>query len=333
MVMDLKAELNKLVNDDDTQPGMELNEETPSQEISEEPAEEIQEEVIDESQPAEIEEVPEQVVPDNEDPVDWAPSLKYSHLKKEMDFPEWTHELVKSKELESEFKDLLEKAQGLDFSKAKREELENQIVEKYEPAFNEGQKLASEVNAFNEGVRSENIADNYYTLKSIGLDDEKIKDLARHVLQAEKLDPQQRAAFDNQFQAKNQLTEYETKLSNMQYQLNQTEVAAAEARFDGFLDSRADIAKEYESRDGNGSGDFKADFMSYGIAQEAKTGRQMEWKDALKSFKKIHGLGRAKAKPSPVKRNVPNLNSTGHSPIEKQIDSIQEFEKIFDSLG
>jgi len=281
-----------------------------------------------------VEEIVEEIKPEE---VEWVPSLKYKHLKEEKDFPEWSKSLIKSKEMEDNFKQLFEKSEGLDFSIQRRENLENKLAElqtTYDTQSKEVGSLVKEVNTFNQGINSEDIAEQRYALNnSAKFSDEKILNVARHILEMQKLSPQQQSIQNQRFETKHQISDYEQKLQDLQSQVNTSQQMAIESQLDGFLANRSDAVKEYESMEGNEGSSFKEDFISYGIAKEEKLGKPLEWKDTFKEFKRIHGLGKPKVSPTTVNRKVPNLSSTGQSPIEKNIASMDEFEKIYNGLN
>lgn len=329
--MDLRSELDALANGDDegASENLETNqvEETNETEQQEDPVIETDQSIDDDSATTEF----ESTTDDSEE--EWTPSFKYKSLGEEFDFPEWSKELVKSKELEESFRSILEKSQGLDLVKGKKEALETEYAEYKNTAdsqLGEARQLAEVVQDFNTQISSDSPKEQLSALIGAGLTEKAVLDIARHVLDLQKLAPEQRQAYDAQFEQRNQITEYERTVETQNAQLQQIQVQAAQAELNSFLSSRADIVKEYESREGNKAGDFQENFIHYGIAMQQKLGKDIDYADAFTSFKKVHALGQKQ--PKPANRQVPNLKSTGHSPIEKRFESMEDLQAFQNKL-
>lgn len=329
-MVDLRSELEALSNSDDT----EVSEALPDQQVEDNvgaPAEETQE--VEASQPIEDSETTELEATPEVSESEWSPSLKYKSLGEEFDFPEWSKEFVKSKELEENFRSVLEKAQGLDLVKGKKEAIETEYAEYKTTAdaqLGDARKLAEVVQDFNSQISSNSPKDQLSALVNVGLSEKAVLDIARHVLDLQKLAPEQRQAYDAQFEQRNKINEYERTVEQQNSQLQQIQVQAAQAELNSFLVNKSDIVKEYEAREGNKAGDFQENFIRYGIAMQQQLGRDIEYADAFKSFKKIHALGQKQ--PKPANRQVPNLKSTGHSPIETSFKSMEDLAAFQNKL-
>lgn len=261
-------------------------------------------------------------------PQEWTPSLKFKVLKDEHEFPEWTHEFVKSKEIEDQFVDLFTKANALEHQKKRRSEIEDsyaKLQSDFDSKIGDAKELAQIVHDHNQRIASNDPKEQLIALQNAGLSEKGLLDIARHVLDLQKMDPAQRQAYNQQFQQREQLNQYQQQLSQTNQSLAQAQQAAARAELTSFLSSKRDIMSEYEGREGNNEGDFQQDFINFGVAMQTKLGREIEWKDAMKQFKKIHGLGKPKSKPAP--KVLPNLRSIGHSPIEKDFASMDDIRK------
>jgi hypothetical protein len=71
----------------------------------------------------------------------YQPKLKYKVLDQEKDFPDWAKPIVKSPEVEKTIRDMLERAEGLDHVKQRREVLEGenrQLKESWGPIVQDG---------------------------------------------------------------------------------------------------------------------------------------------------------------------------------------------------
>lgn len=307
------------------------NEVEPTQEVEnlEVEQEEIPEQQIEtQSQEPQADEVAEPIEPVQVQDEEWKPSLKFKVLKEEHDFPEWTHDLVKSKEMEEQFVDLFTKANALEHQKKRRGEIEDEFAKlqtDHDAKMNDARQLAQIVNDHNTRIASNDPAEQLIALQNAGLSEKALLDVARHVLELQKLSPGQRQAYQNQFQQRDKISKYEEQLSQTNKSLEAAQVQAARAELSSFLVTKRDSINEYEARDGNKEGDFEQDFINFGVALQSKLGREVEWKDAMKQFKKIHGLGKPKSKPAP--KVIPNLRSTGHSPIEKGFQSMDDLRK------
>lgn len=273
--------------------------------------------------------VAEETAPMEEIPAqEWAPSLKFKVLKEEHEFPEWSREFVKSKEIEDQFVDLFTKANALEHQKKRRGEIEDNFAKlqsDYDSKMSDARQLAEIVSQHNQRISSNDPKEQLLALQNAGLSEKGLLDIARHVLDLQRMDPSQRQAYDQQFQQREQLTQYQRQLSQTNESLQAAQQQAARAELTSFLSTKRDMMNEYEARDGNNEGDFQQDFINFGVALQSKLGQEIEWKDAMKQFKKVHGLGKPKSKPAP--KVLPNLRSIGHSPIEKDITSMDDIRK------
>lgn len=331
--MDLRDTLDALKNGDEiaqdenleAAPEQAENLEATSEEVTEEVTEDVQTE--EQPQAVDLESVELKEVAE-----EWKPSLKFKVLKEEHDFPEWTRDFVNSREVEENFVDLLTKANALEHQKKRRGEIEDQYAElktTYDARMDDATELAKIVQDYNSKLGSNDPSEQFLALRDAGLNEKAVLDIARHVLELQKLSPAQRQAHDLQFQQQSQIETYNQQLAQTQQQLQQTQAQAAQAQLSSFLSSRSDIVSEYEKLEGNNEGEFQNDFINFGLSLQSKLGREVEWKDAFKQFKKVHGLGRAKSKPAP--KSLPNLRSTGHSPVEKAFNTMDDLRKHMSS--
>ena len=187
-------------------------------------------------------------------------------------------------------------------------------------------QLAQIVQTYNNRIASKDPAEQFRALTETGLTEQGLLDIARHVLEIQQLSPQQKQAYNQQFEQQEKLSQYEQQLSHTQAGLQQAQQSAARAELSSFLTGKSDVVSEYEGREGHNDGDFTSDFVQFGIALESKLGRDVEWKEAYKQFKKIHGLG--KPKPKPVPQTLPKLKSVGASPIEESIKTMDDFRAL-----
>lgn len=327
--MDLTDKLNAMRNGEELpQEDLEVNQvETEEQPQVEEGIETAPEETEEQPQ---VEQAVEEI--QATEPEKWEPRLKYKVLKEEHDFPDWSKELVTSKELEDQFVDLLTRANALEHQKKRRGEVEDDFAKlqtTYDANMADARELASFVSDVKTKIESNNPAEQMLALQSAGLNEKQILEVARHVLDLQKLTPTQRSAYDQQFTQRDQLSQYEQKLSQAEQSLQLAQIQNAKAELTSYLAGKADLRSEYEAREGNNEGDFQNDFFNFGVALQQKLGKQVEYKDAMKEFKKIHGLGRAKSKPAP--KVLPNLRSTGHSPVEKAFSTMDDLRKYMGS--
>lgn len=329
--MDLADKLNAIKMGEDTEVENEvapietesLETQAPETEIETAPEVEAQPEAV---------ETTEEVVEGETEAAPWMPTLKYKVLKEEHDFPDWSKEFVKTKEVEEQFIDLFTKANALEHQKKRRSELEDQFAElstTHDTKMQDAQQLAQIVADHNQRIASNNPGEQLIALQNSGLNEKAILDIARHVLELQKLDPNQRQAYDMQFQQREQLNQYQSQLEQTQANLRAAEINNAQANLTAFLSSRSDVVSEYEAREGNNEGDFQMDFINFGVTLQKKLGKEIEWKEAMKQFKKVHALGKPKSKPAPAA--LPNLKSTGHSPVERSFRSMDDLRSHMES--
>lgn len=259
---------------------------------------------------------------------EWQPTLKYKALGEEKEFHEWAKNFVTTPDLEEKFREVFAKADGLDFSIQKRNDLETKLAEvmtEHESKMKDATQLAELVQDFNTRISKNDPAEHLQLLLQSGLTEDAILDMARHTLQLRGMSAQERNNYDQQFVQRDQMNQYETQLNSTQNQLRQVEVQAAQAQLDNFLSTRKEVVEEFESREGYEAGDFQRFFIRFGADERARKGSDVDVKEVFKTFKKYHGLGRAKAKPAP--RTIPNLKTSGHSPVSRSIKTMNDLRK------
>lgn len=259
---------------------------------------------------------------------EYVPNFKYKAVGEEFEFDEDIKSLIKDKDSEERFRSIFAKAKGLEFYEEKHKKLEdshNNLTVEYESKMRDATELATIVNEFNSQIASKNVGDQHRALMNAGLDEQSILNIAKQILDIRELSPQQRQAYNNQFEQKDAIKQYEQRFNAQEQQMQTLARQNAEAQVTGFLATQNDFMNEYEALEGKKAGDFRNDFISYGQYLISK-GVDADLNAAMEEFKKVNNLKGVRPAPKiaePIQA-IPNVKSSGHSPIQKEFKSMDD---------
>lgn len=274
----------------------------------------------------------EEETTESEEPKEYVPNYSYKAMGEEREIPDWAKGAIKDSKTEEEVRKVFAKADGLDHYAEKHGKLETSYAElqtEYDSKMRDAVQLAKVVQNFNQKVASSDMGQRHSALVDAGIKDDQILDVARHILELRKLTPQQRQAYDHSFVKEREVSQYEERIASQDQKLKSIEFNQAKAQLDAFASTKADLVKEYESREGVGAGDFTKDFIDFGATLQNRLGKELNFDEAFLQFKKIHNLGAAKPT-APKPKVLPNLKSTGHSPISKGFKSLDDLRTFMD---
>ncbi len=166
-------------------------------------AEPVVEETLEATEPV-VEPVVEPVAPlETTTPaVEYVPDYKYSVDETEYDIDPMFHSIMKDKETEDKLKDILLKAQGLEFAKQTRDEKIEKYKTRSEEYLKTNEELSSNYNKyasmFNPAIELMAKGDAYGAAKALGFEGQDLLAMAEKEIEYRKSSPEQRAFIDNQ---------------------------------------------------------------------------------------------------------------------------------------
>lgn len=272
-------------------------------------------------------------------PQEYVPDHTYKAMGETYEFDDDIKAIIKTKADEDKYRTIMSKAKGLDFYEEKHKRLEDvhaKLEAEYNTIANDSQQLAKVVTDFRNGVQSNDLGHQFRALVGAGITEDQILGIAKHVLDVRQLNPNQRRAYDNQYVQQDQLNQYQSQLQMQQSKLTEMETRHAKAQLDTFMSSKADFVSEFESREHMNQGDFLNAFIHFGNNLEKREGREVNMQEAFDKFKSVYQLNgskpEVKVKPKPPE-TMPNIEGTGHSPIAKSIESMDDFMKYAEEIA
>lgn len=193
----------------------------------------------------------------------WAPNFKFKVKDKELEFDDFVKPIIKTKDLETKFRDLYEKAHGLDEVKTSRETFKQQVEEwkgKYSQVEQSLQTLGSYVKKGDFRT--------FFQLLNIPKD--QIVKYAIDELKYQELPPEQRAAIDQQRQQQTEFEMAQTQNQTLQQQMAQLVQQQTTFELNQAL-AAPDVVQAmtaYDTRLGK-PGSFKAEIIRRGQYYEA----------------------------------------------------------------
>ena len=193
----------------------------------------------------------------------WKPSFKFKVKDKELEFDDFVKPIIKTKDLEQKFKDLYEKAHGLDEVKTSREAFKQQVEEwkgKYSQVENSLQTLGAYVKK----------GDFRTFFQALNIPKDKIIQYAIEELKYQELSPEQRQQVDLQRQQQTEFEMAQTQNQTLQTQMAQMIQRQTEMELSQEL-AKPEIVSAitaYETQLGK-AGAFKAEVIRRGQYYEA----------------------------------------------------------------
>jgi len=188
----------------------------------------------------------------------WKPNFKFKVKDKELEFEDSLKSLIKTKDLESKFRELHEKAYGIDEVKADRQTVKQERDE-WKGKFGQ---VESSLQTLGSYVQKK---DYHSFFSSLNIPKQDIINYAIQELKYQELPPEQKAAIDQQRQLVQSQETYAQQNNQLQQQLSQVLVQQVTFEMDQAL-ARPDvspIAQSYDARVGK-PGAFKEEVIRRG---------------------------------------------------------------------
>lgn len=266
----------------------------------------------------------------------YTPNFKFKVHDQEHEFEEAVRPFITNEEMEKKFRDLYERAYGLD-----------QIKPKYEKYKTDYQQLSNNWNTVSQDLQKLGLylhsKDYANFFKTFNLSDEQIMQYALERLQFHELPPEKRAQIEQQQtqsaeyvrlkQENARLREFyqNQELSQLQGSLNQA-ISAPDIQT---------VAASFDARAGK-PGAFRESVIHHANVVFSSSGKDMGAQEAVESFINLMGLtsaqpavpgqmsqGMQTQAPVPQRaQTLPKMQGSGASPVKKTIKSIEELKKI-----
>jgi len=262
----------------------------------------------------------------------YTPKLKYKVLDQEKDFPDWAKGIVKNPELEKTIRDMLERAEGLDHVKTRRDSLETenkQMREHWAP-------VIQNVQAVGEMLKKKDY-DSFF--EAVGIPEIELFKYVNQRLQLRE-DPQARRAYEQE----RQLKEYEARTQSAESMV--TEMAVQRRSWELDMEMMkpevSSAIQSFEQRVGR-PGAFKTEVIRRGQAYAA-AGQDIPASQAVQEVLQLIGWQgtqspaptamqpQAAPQASEPKATLPNIRGKGTSPtkvIPKSVDELRKLAREF----
>lgn len=253
--------------------------------------------------------------------------------QEEREFDEWARPLIKDADTEKRFREIYEKACGLDYVKPNymkmRENLDT-LKKEHTEITQSLQRLGSFLH--------EGDYDSFF--KTLEIPDEKIFQYVLDKLNYQQLPPEQRQAHDQASTLKQRAYELELQNQQLQQAYQQTQVQARTASLDSALD-RPDVktvAEAFDARVGK-PGAFRDEVILRGQLAWQTRGVDLTPEQAVKEVLALAGGSVAPAQsPQPQAQAqqrppvIPNISGKGSSPARRAPRSIEDLKKLANEL-
>lgn len=266
-------------------------------------------------------------------PPAYTPNWKYVAGKEEREIPEMYRPLIKDELTEKQVKDLFQRADGLEWTKQDRAN----VQEKYNSLKQEHEGLTKSLRTLSDFVNNGDY-DSFF--QSLGISNEQILRYALEKAQYSDLSPEQKRAYDEAQEAKRtaywsqqQATQYQQQLQQIQLQQKTLELNQALS-----MPEVAQIAQAYDQRKGPGA--FRNKVIQMGQSHWALTQQDIaaeavvkQLVDELGEFIQLQQSHPATPSIQQAPKQVPVIptpgSSGGQSPAARSVKTIEDIEKMY----
>lgn len=273
------------------------------------------------------------------EPQGYQPTLKFKVMDEEHEFHPSLAQVIKDQETEKYYRELYEKAYGLDHVKPKYEKVKSE----YESYKQKWDPVAEDIERLKEYLGNQDYGSFFNTF---GLTDEQIMEYAINKLQYYEMTPEQRKAHDIQQQRNQELANLRLENNKYKQRMEQETIHTAAQTLEQTIQSPevSVVASEFDQRAGQ-PGSFRNAVITYAQGVFASTGRDLSVPEAVQSFIKTFGLtaaanaapqaqGQAASQQVPQARakTLPSINGNGVAPVKSKVTSIKDIYAKRDEL-
>lgn len=276
----------------------------------------------------------------------FVPTFKFKVKDKEHDFPEWAKPFITSKEAEKNFTDLFTKAEGIEAIKESRAQTEQRAIKAEERVGHMENYVQTVLSTRDKGLQGDfRSMDKFF--KHMKISDADVVRHAKAICELNNLPPEQKALYDSNYQAQDELDERETQYNEVQQMLRETNAKAKSVDLNLALAKaeNAKYAENYEKVNELPPGTFRTLIMKHGESTYLTTGKDLTADEAINELKAKLGRGyipqevsaqaptaeAPKVVEPPVKKDlpvIPNIRSTSVSHVQKQVRTTADLRRI-----
>lgn len=270
------------------------------------------------------------------------PNFKFNVKGKELEFDEWVQPFVKDEETEKRFRDIFERAHGLDEVKNDRQSLRAELKTVRE----EKAKIDESLQHLSSFVQAKDYRSFF---EALGIPKADVLKYAVEELKYQEMSPEQRYEIDARRSERQRLSQLEMQNQRLQQTYEQQLREQKTAELDAEL-QRPDIqtiAQSYDARAGQ-AGAFRNEVIARGTYYETAHGQIISVKQAVDEVLRLMGgpqqspaqqagqqtqaAGQSQA--PVIKKDKPVIPSMGGgssgSPARRQPRSIEDLRKLYD---
>jgi len=276
----------------------------------------------------------------------YEPNYSFKVQDRELEFDDWVKPLVKDKESEDFYRDVMNKVHGIEHIQAKRDEL-RQTLETEQAT--RGQ-LDQSLKTLSHYVETDNM-DAFF--QALQIPEDQIMRYVAKRLQYQDMSPEERSQYDNGI-VQNQET-YNLQQQNLQLQQNYNQMVYEQRmnELDNVM-SRPDIAQAAQAFDArsNKPGAFREEVINRGRYHAQVAGKDLTAEQAVTELMGLIGANMPNpatntveaqnqaantpqgGRPAPTKKPViPRVDASGGSPAKRVVKSMADLKAARESLA
>lgn len=276
---------------------------------------------------------------------EWSPNFKFNVMDQEHEMDEYFRQFIKSEQDEAKFRELYEKAYGLDVVKPKFQAAKEKL-QQVEPRFN---TLISRLQEL-EGFSERGDFDNFF--KRLNINEEKVLQWVIKKAQYNELPPEQRKALDEQrsVQERAYLLEQENKQIRQQYEAYVTQAKEQGLQIALERPDVRQLASQFDAKQGR-PGAFRQEVINYAdyIWHSTRGQTDLTPEEAVQAIVErltvfggpqynqpqvVPAAGVQPVQPAPRTKPIPNLQSRSVSSVGKpKPKSLADLKKLAESFS
>ncbi len=265
----------------------------------------------------------------------YTPNFSYEYrtlagIREKKEFDDRLKQIIKTKEDEDFVRQMVTKAEGLDVNKRNL----TQIEEKYANIEKEYSTIKHDVDFV---LAARDRGDVFTALQAIGFNKQQIREAVYHDLEAEKLTPQQRQAYDRKHELENSTYHLNRKIQELEQKTRSFEVQSRTTELESIINAGdiAPIAQDFDRR--NGPNAFWNEVVSRGLMYATQMGIEKKPAEVVQEIITKYSLRAPETKPTPTSsapKTLPVLPNTGSNsssvpvrPKPLSVKSLKEYAK------
>jgi len=271
---------------------------------------------------------------------EYKPDFKFKASSKEYEIPEKFKSIIKTKEDETEIKDILSKAYGIDSLKMRLDSTsqENDYIKtKVLPEYAKQDEIISELGSYIDKKDFGSYFDR------LGID---IKDVQKWMHQELSLTPDQRQLYDQNRDLQKQVYQRQVESQQLKSQVDQTTQDKQNALVEqtrsalDFTLNKSEHKDAIQTYDGNhGAGSFQRKVIEYASFKANTEGRNLTVEEAVRGAKEllvpatVHATPTTQTQALPKEKpTLPVVPARAQAPSGKQITSIKQLREKYNSF-